>query len=93
MLSIIKCLFGLSCLINISYASLQLCSKSQEKLSKKKEICFTNETGYSAPFPISLVLVVYIQNVIKIDEDLNSISIQAGLGTYWVDPGLHFNKG
>ena len=101
MLSIIKYLLGLSCLINISFASLEFCSESQEKLSKnsKKEvlqdafICFTNETGYSAPFPITLVLEVYIQNFIKVDEDLNSISIQAELWTYWTDPGLHLNKG
>ena len=92
MLSIIKCLLGLSCLINISFASLKFCSESQEKLPKKF-ICFKNETGYSAPFPITLVLEVYIQNVIKIDEDLNSISIQAELRTYWTDPGLHLNKG
>ena len=98
MLSIIKYLLGLSCLINISFASLNFCSESQEKLSKKEVlqdafICFTNETGYSAPFPITLVLEVYIQNVIKVDEDLNSISIQAELWTYWTDPGLHLNKG
>ena len=98
MQSIVKRLLGLSCLINISFASLKFCSESQEELSKKEVlqdafICFTNETGYSAPFPITLVLEVYIQNVIKVDEDLNSISIQAELWTYWTDPGLHLNKG
>ena len=36
---------------------------------------------------------MYIQNVIKVDEDLNLISIQAELWTYWIDPGLGLNKG
>ena len=58
-----------------------------------KFICFTNVTGYSAPFPIILGLEVYIQNVIKVDEDLNLIRIQAELWTYWTDPGLGLNKG
>ena len=98
MQSIIKCLFGLSCLINISFASLKFCSESQEKLSKNEVlqdafICFTNKTGYLAPFPITLGLEMYIQNVIKVDEDLNLISIQAELWTYWIDPGLGLNKG
>ena len=95
---VLKCLFALSWLFDISFASLKLCSQHQDKLSKKEVLeeavmCFTNETGYSAPFPITLVLEFYIKNVIKIDEDLDSISIQVELWTYWIDPGLDFNPG
>ena len=53
----------------------------------------TNETGYSAPFPIQLTLEVYFNNIIKIDEDLNLISIQVELWTYWKDSGLNLEKG
>ena len=95
---IFKCLFAFSCLFDSSFANLKLCSQPEEKLSKKEVleevvICFTNETGYSAPFPITLVLEFYIKNVIKIDEDLDSISIQVELWTYWIDPGLDYNPG
>ena len=98
MQSIIKCLFGLSCLINISFASLKFCSESEEKLSKTEVlqdafICFKNKTGYLPPFQITLGLEMYIQNIIKVDEDLNLISIQAELWTFWIDPGLHLNQG
>ena len=72
-------------------AKLKLCSQPQDKMSMK-EVCLTNETGYSAPLPIHLELNFYFKNVIKIDEDLNSISIQANLWTYWTDPGLDHNQ-
>ena len=100
MQNIIKCLLGLSCLIEISFAKFESCSETQEKISENEIlqdafICFTNKTGYLAPFPTTLGLEVYIQNVIKVDEDLNLISIQAELWTYWIDPGLglSLNKG
>ena len=71
---------------------MKLCSQSQDKLSKKEVLeastCLTNETGYSAPFPINLTLELYFKNVINIDEDLNSITIQVELWAYWADTGL-----
>ena len=82
----------ISGLCKFSFAKLEPCSQPQDKLSKKEvleaPICLTNETGYSAPFPINLTLEVYFKNVIKIDEDLNSITIQVELWAYWNDPGL-----
>ena len=76
---ILKCLFALSWLFDINFASLKLCSQHQDKLSKKEVLeeavmCFTNGTGYSAPFPITLVLEFYIKNVIKIDEDSGDVT-------------------
>ena len=77
-----------------SFANLELCPNPEDWLSsKKKELCLTNETIYSAPLPINLEVEVYFQNVIKIDEDLNLISIQAELWTYWSDPGLALDHG
>ena len=76
-----------------SFANLELCSNQDWLLSKKKALCLTNKTIYSAPLPINLEVEVYFQNVIKIDEDLNLISIQADLWTYWSDPGLAINHG
>ena len=77
----------------LCFANLKLCSEPADKPSKKEAfICFTNETGYSAPVMTNLVLEVTFRNVIKIDEDLNSISIQAELWTYWTDLGLDHNQ-
>ena len=82
----------ISLLCGLSFANLKFCSQSQDKLFEIKA-CLTNETGYSAPFPLSLDLDVTLKNIIKIDEDSNSISIQANLLTSWTDPGLSLNHG
>ena len=84
----------ISGLYQLSFANLKLCSEPQDEPSKEKAfICVTNETGYSAPFPIHLTLEVYFINIIKIDENLNLISIQVELWTYWNDSGLNLKKG
>ena len=86
---IFNCMLIISGLCELIFAELKLCSEPQDKKSKKEAfICLTNETGYSAPFPINSTQELYFKNIIKIDEDLNSISIQAQLWTYWSDPGL-----
>ena len=83
----------ISGLCEFSLANLKICSQSQDKLSKKEvfdesPVCLTDENRYSAPFPISLTLDLYFKNFIRIDEDLNSITIQVELWAYWTDPGL-----
>ena len=89
---IFKYILIFSGVCELSFAHLKLCSQPPDKSSKKEvfdaSVCSTNETGYSAPFPIGLRLEVYFKNVIKIDEDLNSITIQVELWAYWTDPGL-----
>ena len=90
---IFKYILIISALCELSVANLKSCSELQDEPSKTEaSICFTNKTGYSAPFPISLSLDVYFKNVIKIDEDLNLISIQVELWTYWYDLGLNHNQ-
>ena len=77
-----------------SFANLEPCPNPEDWLSsKKRTLCLTNDTIYYAPLPINLDVEVYFQNVIKIDEDLNLIRIQANLWTYWSDPGLALEYG
>ena len=91
---IVKYILIIAGMCALSFANLKLCSKQHDKpLKKEAFICLTNETGYSAPFPIHLTLEVYFINIIKIDEDLNLISIQGELWTYWKDPGLDLEEG
>ena len=91
---IFKYILIISGLCRLSYANLKLCSEPHDKLLEKETfICLTNETGYPAPFPINLTLEVFFMNIIKIDEDLNLISIQVELWTYWKDSGLNLEKG
>ena len=92
-LKYIRHILIISGLCGLSFANLKLCPKPEDQVSKKEAfICLTNETGYSPPLPIRLHSDLYLKNVIKIDEDLNSISIQANLWTYWTDPGLDHNQ-
>lgn len=84
----------ISGLCELIFANLKFCSEPQNKpLKKEAFICLTNETGYSAPSPINSTQELYFKNIIKIDEDLNSISIQAQLWTHWSDPGLALISG
>ena len=89
---IFKYILIFSGVCELSFAHLKLCSQPPDKSFKKEvleaSICLTNETGYSAPFPINLTLELYFKNVINIDEDLNSITIQVELWAYWADTGL-----
>ena len=72
-------------LCELIFADLKLCSEPQDKDAL---LCLTNKTAYSPPFPIILTQELYFKNIIKIDEDLNSITIQVELWASWTDPGL-----
>ena len=40
------------------------------------------------PFPISLNVEVYLHDIVRIDEDTNSLSVRLDLWTSWIDVGL-----
>ena len=71
------------CLIEHSLA-FKSCSKQHDR----KSICFTNETGYLMPYPVSLDVEITLKDIIRIDQDLNSISVRLELFTNWIDNGL-----
>ena len=77
-------------LLVISYLfELSLAFKRCSMPHKRKSICFTNETGgYSIPYPVRLSVEVNLEEIIRIDQDMNSVSIRLNLWTYWIDLGL-----
>ena len=80
-----KCFLFLSCIFKMYMAEhLLSCSKPQDK----KSICFTNATGYSMPFPVNLDVEVYLHDIVRIDEDMNSLSVKLDLWSSWIDLGL-----
>ena len=85
----LKCIWVILCLTEISFADLKNCSRSHEQPA----ICFKNETGYSKPFPTVLDVDVYFRNMINVNEQINSISIQMSLWTNWSDSRLAFSNG
>ena len=84
-----KCLLFISYIFELNMAEhLLSCSKPQDK----KSICFTNDTGYSMPFPVNLDVEVYLHDIVRIDEDMNSLSVKLDLWTSWIDLGLSLSN-
>ena len=88
-MNISYCFLVVLCLVEVSFAILQNCSKPHDQPA----ICFKNETGYSKPFPTVLDVDVYFRNMINVDEQMNSISIQMSLWTNWSDSRLALSNG
>ena len=88
-MTILNCFLALSYLVEVSFAILKNCSKPHDQPA----ICFKNETGYSKPLPTVLDVDVYFRNMINVDEQMNSISIQMSLWTNWSDSRLALSNG
>ena len=88
-MNILNCFLAVSCLVKVSFAILKNCSKPHDQPA----ICFKNETGYSKPLPTVLDVEVYFMNIINVDEQMNSISIQMSLWTNWRDSRLALSNG
>ena len=69
-------------LIKLIWADMKSCSEKHDKL----EICLKGEEAYTIPFPVLVGSDLYLVEIIDIDEDKNSVSIQVDLWTYWNDP-------
>ena len=55
---------------------------------KQPAICFKDQESYSTAFPIALDTVLYLQEIVKIDEDQSSITLHVELQSEWTDLGL-----
>ena len=78
------CFFVMFCQFNMNIAELKSCSEQHDKL----ELCLTQKGGYKKPLPLVLHTFFYLKAITDVDEDKNSISIQAELWCIWKDPGL-----
>ena len=79
-----NCFLVILCLFDLNLADLLSCLKQHEE----KSVCFNNSTGYSMPFPVILEVGIFLKDIIEIDQDKNSLSIQLDLWTGWIDLGL-----
>ena len=86
---ILKFHLAISFLLKIISADLKSCLKPHEQPAA----CFKNGTGYLRPFPTVLDVEVYFKDIIEIDEQRNSISIQMELWTFWSDSRLALSNG
>ena len=72
----------LLCLFEFNLAELMSCTEK----TNKTEICSNDIENHEVPKSVDTTL--YLHLISDIDFDKNSISIQVGLWTNWLDPSL-----
>ena len=72
----------LVCLFEFNLAELLSCTEK----TNKTDICFKNIGNHEAPKSVNTTL--YLRQISDIDLEKNSISVQVGLWTNWLDPSL-----
>ena len=77
-------IFGLNC-----RAQLLSCSNETET----PKVCFTGKTSNLDPFPMVLNTELVLQEIVGIDENEKSISIQMSLVSVWKAFGLDCSTG
>ena len=77
-------IFGLNC-----RAQLLSCSNETET----PKVCFTGNTSNLDPFPMVLNTELVLQEIVGIDENEKSISIQMTLISFWKAFGLDSSNG
>ena len=80
---LLMAIFGLNC-------RAQLFSCSKETATPK--VCFTGNTSNVDPFPLVLTTQLVLQEIVGIDENEKSISIQMALVSFWKAVGLNRSK-
>ena len=88
-------MFLLSLLLTLCFyklnwgARLQVCSEMYDRVG----ICYKNEMGlHELPFPVFLSTTLFLNEIIDINWDKNSITIQARLNINWRNPQLGFSR-
>ena len=78
-------LFAMICLFDLIFAELKSCDVKTDEV----EVCYRYKGGYKWPFfnesKIDLDTMFFLKAITEINENENSISIQAELWSFWVD--------
>ena len=83
-MQIIKIILVLATIFDLNLAQLKPCDEEKGKA----KICSKGENGYSEPFPSKLNTTLYLDQIVGIDEDEKSISIQMTFISTWNVSGL-----
>ena len=77
-------IFLITLLFKLYLATLKSCYEEQEQ----HKICYNNKEGYVHPFPVDVTTKFFLKEIVEINEDERSISIQMNLNSEWYDKGL-----
>ena len=86
-MNIIKSIFIIITIFGLSSAKLRSCLVEKEE----PEICFKamkEEKGYVNPFPVNVTTQLYLKEIVSIDEEEKSITVQMVLMSSWKDPRI-----
>ena len=86
---VIKAFFLITLLFEHYSAILKSCWNETDQ----PRICYLKKDGYVNPFPIILNTTFFLKEIVEINEDERSISIQMNLNSEWYDPGLQRSNG
>ena len=73
-----------NCLLEPILADLKSCSEKHDKL----ELCFKGKKQYIEPIPVNVTSVLSMKEIIEINEERNSISVQLYMFIGWYDGSL-----
>ena len=82
-------LFIITCFFKASEAQVKSCSKELHP----NKICSTSDNSYVQSIPKDVETMLTLSEIVNIDENENSITIQAFLDSAWNDAGLNRSKG
>ena len=90
-------IFIISCLLIVHSLALKLCNDTEYKLTQTGDyICKVNQNYDKSKVPgISPIVLdsgISIDEVTKVDETHNSITIHAYISFWWTDPDLSYVK-
>ena len=86
---LLRIVFFSALLFDIILAELESCLKEYDH----PKICFVDKEGYVDPFPLVLNTILHLREIVAINEEENSVSIQVNLYSFWKDPGLDRSNG
>ena len=81
---LLKIILVLGTIFELNWAQLQSCDEEKDH----PKICSKGQNGFSEPFPVNLNTTMYLDQIVGIDEDDKSISIQMSFISVWKDSRL-----
>ena len=86
-MDVVKYILVFITIFELSSAALKSCMVEKDQ----PELCFNvkeGEKNYVNPFPVDLETELYLKEIVGIDEDEKSITMQIILMSHWKDPRI-----
>ena len=85
-MDLIKYVTVMYCIFMLTWANLKRCSEKHDDLA----VCL--KEGDFDPFPITVNTLLYLEEIIGIDHNKNSINVGVKLWAHWKNPRLSLSN-